>query len=179
MSNTKQRVLDEIKRDLFSSDDAVVMHALHLCREEGNATLVEPLLALYAQSESPRVRTEVADMLNTLKVSGTESAFIAALMRRDWKAMHGEIVSFMWNSGLQPVEHMHIITQVALDGSFQDAFECLTLLESMEEIIPEEIVLECVSMVNEYVNQHPKSDKLPLLKQYMALLQQHDGAEDF
>jgi hypothetical protein len=171
MMTAQQKQIEEIKRDLFSGDDATVLKALLKTREMGNAALVEPLLSLYLTSGSSVIREEAADMLNTLKVSGTEEVFANALLQPQWSGRRGEIVAFMWNSGVQPVEYFDVIARTAVEGSFSDALECLTLLENLEEEIPEEQLLESQAIVQQHLNESPENEKTPLLQTFSRLLQ--------
>lgn len=171
MITSKQKQLEEIKRDLFSGEDGVVLKALTKTRELGNAALVEPLLAVYLSTGSSIVREEAGDMLNTLKVSGTEEAFIHALLQPQWSGRRGEIVAFMWNSGVQPVDYFDVIARTAVEGSYTDALECLTLLENLDEEIPEEQLLESLAIVQQQLNDYPDDEKTPLLQAFARQLQ--------
>lgn len=178
MSTGKQKVLDEVRRDLFSGDDAVVMKALHKVRDIGKSELVEPLIALYLNSSSSMVRNESADMLNTLKVSGVEAVFAEALLNEAWKTRRGELVSFMWNSGIQPVDYMDVIARVATEGDYMTAVECLTLIENLDESIPEEQLLESISLLGQHIQEHPDDDKRVVLATMLHVLQGSEESED-
>lgn len=178
MAQGKQKLIEEMKRDLFSENDTVVMKALHKCREEGNASMVEPLIALHITSSNPLVVDETADMLNNLKVSGTEEAFVNALLNPQWRSQRARILAFMWNSGLQPVEYMDVITKIAIEGSFEETFECITLLENMEELIPEEQLLESLTNIREYLNENNGGERRAMLVDFEKLLSQHERTQE-
>jgi hypothetical protein len=176
MSTTKQRLIEELKRDLFSENDAIVLKALHKCREDGNASMVEPLLALNLTTSSKMVEAETEDMLNNLKVSGTEETFIKALMNQDWKSKRARILSFMWNSNIQPVEYMDVIANIVVQGDFHEALECVTLLDNIEDAIPEEQLLESLSVVREYLNENEPSDmRYAMVRDFERLLARHEA----
>jgi hypothetical protein len=178
MAQGKQKMMEEMKRDLFSGNDAVVMKALHKCREDGNASMVEPLIALNLSSKSQLIVEETTDMLNNLKVSGTEDAFVNALLNPEWREHRARILSFMWNSGLQPVESMDVITNVAIEGNFEETFECITLLENMEDLIPEEQLLESLTNLREYLNENSGGDRRAMLVDFERLLSQHERTQE-
>jgi hypothetical protein len=175
MSTAKQKNIEEIKRDMFAGDDKTVLKALHRCREEGTAALVEPLIHVFATTKSAGIREEASDMLNTLKVSNAEEAFMNALRKPEWKASRKHLLAFMWNSGIQPLEFMAEIATIATEGDFEVALECLTLLESLEDMMPEEQLLESVAVLRTYLADDHNSDKASLLLQYLAIL---EGTEE-
>lgn len=178
MAQGKQKMMEEMKRDLFSGNDAVVLKALHKCREEGNVSMVEPLIALNVTSKSQMIVDETSDMLNNLKVSGTEDAFINALMNAEWRQHRARIISFMWSSGIQPVEYMDVITKIAIEGNFEETFECITLLENIEELIPEEQLLESLTALREYLNENKAGDRTKMLVDFERLLSQHERTQE-
>lgn len=171
-SQSKNKITDEIRRDLFSPDEAVVQSALNRCREEGSAALVEPLIAFYASGPSPDLKEQVADMLGTLKVSQVEPYFISALRNNEMKEIWQDLVSFMWNSGLQPVNDLAVITTLALKGNYMLTLECLTLLESLDAEVPEEVILECITLMKTKSTSAVPDDVRKLLTAYLTLLEE-------
>ena len=170
MSTTQQRKSDAIRNDLFSGDDALVAKAISRCEEEGSAQLVEPLLAFYASKAPEALRMRVASMLGSLKVSNVESYFLQALANPQWKHIRKDIVGFMWNTGLQPVDAVSQISELASSGDYALTLECLTLLESIEDPIPEEQLLESIAVVHKAASDATDGDFKKLLNEYMSVL---------
>lgn len=171
MSSAK--VLAEIKKDLFSNDEAVVLKSLHKTRDEGNASFVEPLLSLYATSESAMVKTEVADMLSNLKVSETDEAFLNFLEQPQWKALYKDVISFMWNSGLEPVDHMAFFVKLALEGDEALILEVLTLIESIESEFPEDQIADSSNQLRTYLGtvSDDHSNRVKLLRELLKVVE--------
>jgi len=171
MSSAK--VLAEIKKDLFSNDEAVVMKALNKTRDEGNASFVEPLLSLYATSSSAAVKAEVADMLSNLKVSDTDEAFLNFLDQPQWKTLHKDVIAFMWNSGLEPVDHMAFFVKLAIEGDEALILEVLTLIESIESEFPEDQIADSTNQLRTYLggtlDEH--SNRVKLLRELLKVVE--------
>lgn len=170
MTTSQQRKLDEIRSDLFSGNDTLVAKAIARCEEEGSAPLVEPLLAFYASSAPEPLRARVASMLGSLKVSNVEVYFLQALSNKNWGHIHKDVVGFMWNTGLQPVDAVAQITELATSGDYALTLECLTLLESIEDPIPEEQILEGIAIVHRALSESGDADFKKLLNAYMDVL---------
>ena len=170
-SRTQNRIVEEIRRDLFSEDDALVMKALYKCREQGDASLVEPLILVFAGTKSEEIRGEVADMLETLKVGNTEEIFHRALLNPALLSIRKNILSFMWNSGVQPTEFIGLISTIATEGSLQETLECLTLLDSLDGGLSEEQLLDSIATVREYLGENKQNEKTALLTEYLTILQ--------
>jgi len=178
MSTAQQRKLDAIRNDLFSGDDILVAKAISLCEEEGSSALVEPLLAFYASNAPESLRMRVADMLGSLKVSNVETYFLQALANPQWKHTHKDLVGFMWSTGLQPVDAVSQISELAASGDYALTFECLTLLESIEDPIPEEQLLESIAVIHKSISDTSNSDYKRLLNEYMNVLNYQRAQSD-
>jgi hypothetical protein len=168
MSTAQQRKLDAIRNDLFSGDDILVAKAISLCEEEGSAALVEPLLAFYASNAPESLRMRVADMLGSLKVSNVEIYFLQALANPQWKH----------STGLQPVDAVSQISDLAASGDYALTFECLTLLESLEDPIPEEQLLESIAVIHKAISDASNNDFKTLLNEYMNVLNYQRAQSD-
>ncbi len=167
----KDKIAGEIRSDLFSSDEAIVLRAIHRCRDEGNATLVEPLIAFYASDGNVDMKKEVGEMLSTLKVSNVEQYFLDALKNPDMKHIRRDIIMFMWSSDLRPVENLSQITSIALEGNLEETLECLTLLESLEMPVPEEIILENITLIKQNNNSNASPAVKNLIHTYLGVLE--------
>lgn len=170
-SKIQNRIVEEIRRDLFSEDDSVVMKALHKCREQGDVSLVEPLILVFANNKNEEIKAEVADMLETLKISNTEEIFQRALMNPQLATIRKNVLSFMWNSGVQPSEYISLISTIATEGSLQETLECLTLLDSLDGGISEEQLLDSIATVREYLGENKQNEKTGLLTEYLSILE--------
>ena len=178
MSIAQQRRLDAIRNDLFSGDDTRAAKAISTCEEDGSAPMVEPLLAFFASNASESLRTRVASMLGSLKVSNVEIYFLQALSKPEWNHIRKDVIGFMWNTGLQPVDAVSQISELAASGDYALALECLTLLESIEDPIPEEQLLESIAVVHKANSESVDADYKRLLNEYMNVLNFHRAQTD-
>jgi len=178
MSTAQQRKLDSIRNDLFSGDDVLVAKAIARCEEEGAAPIVEPLLAFYASDAPTSLKTRVADMLGSLKVSNVDSYFLQALANHEWRHIHKDVVGFMWSTGVQPVDAVGHISELAASGDYALTLECLTLLESIEDPIPEEQLLEGIAVVHRVLSECADNEYKKLLSEYMNVLNYQRSQSD-
>jgi len=109
--------------------------------------------------------------LGSLKISAAEPILIDALAKPNHKNIRKDIIQFIWSSGMQPVGYISKFTTIAIEGSFEDALECITLLDSIETAIPEEVLLESITMIKQHLGQSKPNDKTALLGQYLVALE--------
>lgn len=174
----QNRLIEEVKKDLFSDDDALVMKALNKSREKGTAELVEPLIALYAVTTNTTFKAEIADMLSTLKVSKIESVFSQALSNASNKHIRKDLLEFMWSSGLQPVEFISVITDMALEGPYLVTLEALTLLESIDDPIGEDQILDGITRMKQAISKKEETELKALWVEYLNVLESRAESAD-
>jgi HEAT repeat protein len=165
------RKIEEIKRDLFSSDDATVVSALSACSEIGNSSLILPLLTLFAQNQNELVRKSTAEMLSNLKVSQTEGPFLEALQDESLRGIRKEILSFMWNSGVQPVEHLTDLVELCTDSEFEEIVECLSLIESMDGPFDETQIEESTYTLRQWIAENKGDSRTALMVELLKVVQ--------
>ncbi len=179
VSAAKNRMIEEVKRDLFSGNDVLVMKALNKSREKGTPEFVEPLIALYAGTTNDTFKAEISDMLSTLKVTKIEQVFTQALVNQSYKHIRKDLLAFMWSSGLQPVKSVSVITDMALEGPFEVTLEALTLLESIEDPIEEDQILDGVTRVKQAIGSTKDEGLKTLLSEYLQVLESRSESDDF
>lgn len=177
-STAQKKKIEEIKKDLFSGDDGKVLKAVKACQEEGNAALVEPLLTVFATTSNLIIKQEVGEMLNELKVSNVDEAFRNALKNPEFISSRKEILSFIWGSGIQPVEDVVLLTEIAIEGSFEEALECHTIIESIEDGVAEADLLEAASIARTFISSYPESDKKHLIADILVAIEGRQELED-
>lgn len=170
-SSSKNKLVEEIKNDLFSGDDVVVMKAVLKCKDQDSTALVEPLITVYASTSMPEIKREVSDLLNNIKVPNAEQAFLKALANKQNAKIRKDILSFIWNSGIQPAEQIVELTEIAIDGTFEEALECLTIIENIDDQVPEEKILESASVLRSAISSNPQDPKTALLADILITLE--------
>ncbi len=174
----RNRLIEEVKRDLFSGNDVLVMKALNRSREKGTSEFVEPLISFFAVTPNETFKSEIADMLSTLKVTKIEPVFTQALANQSYKHIRKDLLAFMWSSGLQPVKSVKVITDMALEGPYEVTLEALTLLESIEDPIEEDQILDGVTRVKQAIGTTQENGIKTLLAEYLHVLESRSESDD-
>jgi hypothetical protein len=81
----------------------------------------------------------------------------------------------MWSSGLNVPEHLSLIVRVSLSGSFMQALEGFTFIESMEGPFPEEQVMDSILQVKTYLDKSKPGEMKELVQQLQVFLQGIDS----
>jgi hypothetical protein len=132
-------------------------------------------LKVYKDYEDTGIRNELDGILSNLKITGTEEIFIEALLDAEYAPIHTQVLSFMWSSGLNVPEHLSLIVRVSLSGSFMQALEGFTFIESMEGPFPEEQVMDSILQVKTYLDKSKPGEMKELVQQLQVFLQGIDS----
>ena len=65
--STQQRVINQLKEDLASSNDTVITKALTKTRSKGNEYLIDPLIELYKTTKNSKIKEEIKSIFSELK----------------------------------------------------------------------------------------------------------------
>jgi hypothetical protein len=162
---------EDLKGQLVSDEESAVLTALEEIAQSGTAQMIEPLIQLYGSTRYDSIKKQVAELLNTLKISGAQAPMLAAIANPANKSIRKDIIGFMWNSGMQPVDDLAQFTKIAIEGTYEEALECITLLDSIMDPVQEEVLIECIILLKQHLNGASKSDKTTLLVQYLGALE--------
>lgn len=161
--STKKNIQAEIKKDLFSPVEETVLAAVTKAEKYGDATFIEPLLQVYISTEVEEVKEAVSQMLSSLKVSDAEAELVAALENPKFIDYRADILSFIWESGFHPIEHVALFARIATSGSYMETLESLTVIEQFEPPMQEDSLIEALIEVRTYLADKPDPEKKDLL----------------
>lgn len=175
-TSAQNKIVEEIRKDLFSGDDLTVMKAVLRCKEEGTAALIQPLIAIFCTSKNQHIRAEIYDMLSSLKVSGAEEIFMEALANKAYRTSRKDLLTCIWSANLQPVEGVVLLTEIAVEGDFEEAVECLTIIENLEDEVAEGDLLEASSIARTFITSFPNDPKVSLIADLLVALENRTEA---
>ncbi|MDG1158728.1 MAG: hypothetical protein P8N19_04490 [Flavobacteriales bacterium] len=171
----EKKIKEEIRKQLFSAKEELVLEAVEKTRKHADASFIEPLL-LARLAGSADVHQSVDGVLNELKISDAEAALIEALEDERFVTLREQILSYIWHSGFQAVDAVAIMAKIAVNGSYMEAFEALTVVEQMTDEIQEAFLLEALIELRAGISEMDDSDaRYPIL---VGMLQYLTDTED-
>jgi hypothetical protein len=63
------------------------------------------------------------------------------------------------------------MVELAIDGTYEEAIECLTIIESMDDAIPEQELLEGSSLARAFITSNKEDDKVGLIADLLVALE--------
>ena len=174
MSTVANKKLDQIRKNLFSSDDQVVLKAVSDVKEHGDHTFIEPLFLILSTHDDSEVHFEISELLKTLKVENAEKELLRLLAEDSDVFNRKYYLSYLWNSGFFPFDAVHIITKYCLEGDFETILEGITVIENMEAPFNKKQLDEAINITKAHLLANPDEDKKELVLSLYGILSDFD-----
>ncbi len=176
-STTRKQRMDLAFASLLSDDDAAVLTALTRIEAQGDARAIHPLLRALARSSSPSVQQRIVSLLHQVKAADAVPALLGALDEADLHGVRTTILSTFWNAGLDVRDHLERFIDIAIAGTAQECFECLTVIEN-QEIWPEKAARLALVKVRKAVAAEGDAYKGTMLQDLAKALEYRLGVDE-
>jgi hypothetical protein len=167
----KSAVIESIIKDLESGDETAIIGALEKIPEKGNHLVIEPLLECYDDTSNEIIKHRIQQVLCELK----DTACIDPLMdyfRIADTSTREVIVNAFWNNNLSPYTYIDVFIDAAINGSYMECFETLTLLENMDADYSDIEFKHMIADLDDAIEEEQDAHKLAILKSIVTFLKQ-------
>lgn len=166
--------LKELSQALLSNDPGELRVTLKEIENEDDIRLIKPLIELGKRNRHINVQLEISQLLYDLKLTKGHSIILEELKNMDLNPFRSVLISTVWNANIAALDHLDLFVRIAIEGSFEEAIECLTVIEETEGVIVEEQVLESLLMLKEYLqnDENNSLDKTPVIKDILTKIEE-------
>lgn len=174
MAQKKQpKVVTDIIKALKTGSIDDQKKALKKIPSKGTPEMIGPLFDLHEMTNSTFVQQEIEKIIGTLKDTACIEPLVDQLERESEVSRQFALRS-MWHCGMDFNEHLDRLVQVAIDGSFMEAFEVLTIVENLNPPIEEEVTMNCLLILKQHFIEPREGEKNDLLRQITAIIKTLD-----
>jgi HEAT repeat protein len=164
---TEKKIIAGLK----SGESTKMIEAIAAMRIEGKAAHLPLLLEILHTSSDEAFLSEAVGLLNDLKNPDALQYLITALNDEAFSDIHIFILQSIWQSGLNPNQHLEDLVNYAIRTEYLLCFEVLTIIENLPEAPDEEIVLQLTSRLRDAMHDTPEHALL--------LHAMHDALNDY
>lgn len=169
--------LEQAFAALLSPDDAKALEALDQINAQGNATAIFPLLDALTRTTDHTRTQRIRDLLFTTKAEGAAAELVRALDEAAFAGVRSTIIASFWNAGLDAGPHTERLIRAAVEGTAEECFECLTVLEN-QELLPEKAVLKGIKEVSKAIAANTDEYRGAMLGSLLVELKARVGKDD-
>ena len=161
--STQQRVINQLKEDLSSSNDSVITKALTKTRAKGNEQLIDPLIELYTKTENQKIKEEIKNIFSELKNKDILDFLLPQLSEGSNEVK--ELILFsIWSSGIDMTDHIPELIEASCSGNYMVILEALTVLENLEGPFNEDDLFQANTLLQQYLYESEDSKEKELIK---------------
>ncbi len=134
---------------------------------------IEALPALVNVFHAPisdKSKEELLVFFNDLSATDAQETMIQILMDPENLSIRQALLSTIWNSRLDYSCYLAEFVEMAVEGDYLEALECLTIIENLEGPFEESDILESQLHLKEYLEAGAKNDQKAVLISEIALL---------
>lgn len=177
-STNKQQQLKikQLLEDLNSGNANKFSAALKSLQIHGDNSTLEPIVEKIQTGISDKQKQEIVQFLSDLNDSSCIEKMIDILRNDHFKNARPEVLTSIWNSKLDYSYYLPDFVEIAVDGSFMEALECLTVIENMEGPFEERHILESQLHLKDYLEDTDPKDpqKAQIMSEIALILKDYD-----
>ena len=151
--------LQTILTGLHSKDEKKVSKAIKSLESHGNAHAIKSLAEALLNSESEKNKGEIIELLSSLKDTSTVVEMIEVISDKTFLPIRQQLLSTIWNMKVDFSDYVDDFVEIAVNGNFMEALDCLTIIENLEGPFMEENILECQLHLKSYLEQTGVKDE--------------------
>lgn len=161
--STQQRVINQLKEDLISSNDSVITKALTKTRAKGNEQLIDPLVELYTKTVNQKIKEEIKNIFSELKNKDILE-FLLPYLSEGSNEVKELILFSIWSSGIDMTDHIPELIEASCSGNYMVILEALTVLENLEGPFNEDDLFQANTLLQQYLYESEDSKEKELIK---------------
>ena len=154
----KQQKINTILSKLNSGDTKIVSKAIKSFESNGDSSVIRPLAELLLSDVSEINTKEILELFSSLKDSDARSEIMQIIDEKQFISIRQLMLSTIWNTKIDFSGYIDEFVDIAINGSFLEAIDCLTIIENLEGPFMEEDLLECESHLKKYMTSNPEKD---------------------
>lgn len=145
----KQEKIDEqIRTKLFSSDTNVVVSAIETIERKGNKLYLPMIFDLLNSFPEPEIETEIKNLLGTVKDKEVINSFMRAIENEKYKPIRKTILTACWQNSLDFSTFLPVFVDLIINEEWEVAFEAFTVVDNLEFLPNNEIIKIAVDKIN-------------------------------
>lgn len=169
---TDDKIIKMTAKKLQSSKTDEVLFTIKQLRNTGDPKILPYLFELLAKSKSEQIKSSIIGLLNDLKNVNCRSEVVKALKNDDYNAIHKEILTSCWQSGLDYSSDIELFIKLFIKRDFGVAFEAFTIIDNFEEGIDATVLEPLILELKSNISIFKGSDKEGLFVELIHVLEE-------
>ena len=172
--------INQLMQDLESNDVSKVINAVQLLHIHANNKVLFPLANLLIHQVDAAIKSEIIDFFSNLSNPDATDTMIEIVKNDNYSSIRQELLCTIWNSKLDYSYYLPEFVEIAAEGSFMEALECLTIIENMGGSFEERHILESQLHLKDYFEDTAPKDlqKAQIMSEIVIMIKEFDRLDD-
>jgi hypothetical protein len=157
------KITEALINKLFVDDEDEIYETIQSLKENGDQTAVTPLMEVYQNSKSNKIKFAIQSLFYGLKSEKSFLVIFDTLFQQKYKPSEAFILSILWNTGKYPMDKIGEVIKLCLEN-YASAIEINSILENIEDEVDEAQMMEAEIAIKMFIEKNPKDEKIELLK---------------
>ncbi|MBI1838068.1 MAG: hypothetical protein HYR91_12460 [Flavobacteriia bacterium] len=169
-------IINQLLEDIKSKNATKITTALKLLQVSGNISILKPLAEILLMDIPSTSFQEIIFFLGDLKVSSASDEMMDIIKDDKFLPIRQQLLTSIWNSKVDYSCYIADFVEIACEGNFMEALECLTIIENLEGPFEEQYILESQLHLKEYIEDDAPKDpqKAHILSEIAVLIKDFD-----
>ena len=129
-----------------------VSRGLKELEKNADVSVIEILVSIVASSTNREIKKEILAFLSNVVDPLSPALLIQFIQEEKYAVIRQELLTVIWNSKLDYSRFIAEFVEIAIEGNFMIALECLTVLENLKGPFEEHQLLEAQLHLREYIS---------------------------
>ena len=176
VSNAKNKKITALLADLRSGNKDKILGAIKSLQAHGDVSVLEPMAEILLVEKGNKIGNEIIEFLSDLKDTESAPVMIEILKQDRFREIRKELLSTIWSSKVDYSYFLPEFVDMAVEGDFMEALDCLTILENLEGPFEERHILEAQLHLRDYIESSEKKDdqKAQFMSEIAILIKDFD-----
>lgn len=158
----QQKKLKAILEDLNSGDVKKATKALKSLETHGDSSVIPALAECLLREPSAQIEQEILELFSSLKDSSAAVEVMDIIADPTFLPIRQKILTTIWNTKVDFSDYIDEFVEIAVEGDFMEALDCLTIIENLEGPFMEENILECQLHLKNFLESDAPRDEQKL-----------------
>ena len=161
-----------LAKELFNTDESIVLDTIKILEEKGNEKFIEPLLEVLSSAQSELVKEKTTSLLQEMKNTKAMASFLDLYLEERFRKASAYTLQVVWNANLDASAHLDQLVELALQNDLQTTLEAATVIDSLPGPFEEEQVLDSILQCKTYIDDTSADEtRKPLVNDILSVLE--------
>lgn len=159
VSKVQQQKIDFLLKELSSGIEKKISDAVAGLSSVGNSHVLYPIAQTLMKTKSDKNRKEIMHFFSSLVDPNTAATMVELIQNDELSSIRQMLLTTIWSGKIDYSAFVAEFVELAVEGDFLIALDCLTIIEQMSGPFSESHLLEAQLHLKEYLEKTEEKEQ--------------------